>query len=99
MGFQFVLEVFVAQKIKAVPADSTQHSVHHSSREHPVGSVKEWAQSSHQEHQAPARHSCGESLGVPGKEGHRLHSGQVKQAALDAPIDRDGRTGLPGMWS
>jgi len=52
----------------------------------------------HQEDQPAASHTCRKGLGIPGKEGYRLYRGEIEKTALDPPIDRGGRTGVPGIW-
>src|SRR6266851_1857558 len=96
LGFQLVLEIFLAQKIQAVAGYTPQGGVNHASSELAVSGVKKWAQRRHQKDQPASPKAFGEGLGVPGEKRHRLDHGQVKKAALDPPIYARGRAGIVG---
>src|SRR5216684_1269531 len=91
LGFQLVLKIFLAQKIQTVAGYTAQGCVNHASSELAVGGVKKRTQRRHQKDQSASPKAFGEGLGVPGKKRHRLDHGQVKKAALDAPIHARGR--------
>jgi hypothetical protein len=95
---QFVLEVFVAEKVKAIAGNPTQNAVHHPGSEYTVHGIQKRTQRCHQEHKAAASHTRRKGLGVPSKKGYRLYRGEIEKTALDSPVDRGGRTGVPGIW-
>ena len=93
VGLQLVLEVFLAQQVQAVAADSAQHSVHAPGGKDTVGGIKKWPQDRHQQHHPapyPALQKC---LRVPGKKGDGADRSQVCEAAFHSPVDRGG-----GVW-
>ena len=96
---EFVLEVFVAEKVEPIATDSAQNTVDHPRRKNAMCGVQKRTERRHQEDQAAASHTRRKGLGVPGKEGYRLYRGEIEKTALDPPVDRSGRTGLSGMWS
>ncbi len=93
-GLQLVLEEFFAEQIKTVPGHAAQHGMHHARGKFAVRGIQEGTQQSHQKDEPATPKAFRERLGVPGKERNGPDHGQVEKAALDAPVDGGGRTGI-----
>src|SRR5258708_19908097 len=91
LGFQLVLEIFLAQKIQTVAGYTAQGGVNHASSELAVGGVKKWAQRRHQKDQPASPKAFGEGLGVPGEKRHRLDHTPAKKPSLHSPITPHAR--------
>jgi hypothetical protein len=59
-----------------------------------VRRIKKRTQQGHQKDLPTPPETFGKRLGIPGKERHGLDHSQVKQAALNPPVDGGGRTGI-----
>ena len=94
LRLQLVLEILLAQQVKAVAGNPAQHGVHHSRGKLAVRGVEKRAQQRHQKDEPAPPEALSEGLRVPGKECHRRDHRQVEQAAFHPPEDAGGRTGV-----
>lgn len=91
---ELVLKILFSQKVQTVPCDTAENGVNDPRGELSVGGIEKWAQHGHQKDESATPEALGEGLRIPGEERHRPDDSQVKQAALNPPVNGGGRTGV-----
>ena len=94
LRLQLVLKEFLTQQIQAIASHSAQDGMDCPGSKLAIRGIKKRSQQRHQEDLPPPPESFGKGLRIPGKESHRPDYGQVEQAALYAPEDGRGCTGI-----